>query len=126
MDLTACPLAHGDNIDGLCSWCGSRLPRGRARWCSDDCSHAWAENHIWTTARKARLKRDAHRCSICGSTDALHVHHDPPVNPRIGYRRSCAHHQDRLRTLCAAHHVAVHVAMRAPAGTVTQLAMIAA
>lgn len=125
MELRHCTVAHGDHADGRCAWCGDPLPPRRSRWCSTSCSVAWRDNHIWQFARKAALERDGFQCVICASTDRVSVHHDPPVGRR-GYSMGCHHHQSKLATLCAEHHIEADKAIRARPGTVTQLSLLAA
>jgi hypothetical protein len=73
------------------------------------------------------LVRAGGRCAVCGDTEDLEVHHDPPVErSRAGYGHGCQHHQDKLRVLCVAHHAEAHRLLRAEPGTVTQLRLIAA
>lgn len=64
--LGDCILAFGDNSEGLCGWCGKPRPKGRRRWCSEACSLAWGDQHYWTQARPAAIKRDGQRCVACG------------------------------------------------------------
>jgi hypothetical protein len=64
--LGDCPLAFGDNPEGLCGWDGKPMPKGRRRWCSEACSLAWGDQHYWTQARPAAVKRDGGRCVVCG------------------------------------------------------------
>lgn len=52
-----------------CARCADELPRTKSgrpfknrRWCSPDCEHAWAREHVWQVARDAALNRDGHRC----------------------------------------------------------------
>lgn len=68
-ELARCPLAAGPfPADARrCDWCGKGLEGRRRRWCSDACSYAYTENHAWTNARAAALRRDK-VCQACGST----------------------------------------------------------
>lgn len=56
--LLACPLVVWDGTPGACNWCGGELPKLRRRWCSDDCTWAYAKNHEWNAVRSAALERD--------------------------------------------------------------------
>lgn len=123
MELRYCSLAHGDHHDGLCAWCGSLLPPLRRRWCSDACSVAWRDNHVWSFARAAALSRDDGRCRVCADPEDLEVHHDPPVGRR-GYGQGCQHHLAKLRTLCSLHHLEAHDVLRSAPGA--QLALFRA
>lgn len=78
--LGDCPLAFGDNAEGLCGWCGKPRPKGRRRWCGEPCSLAWGEQHYWTQARPAAIKRDGHRCVACGRSPD-----DPAYQLRLVY-----------------------------------------
>lgn len=107
MDLESCPLAHGDNANRLCAWCGDPLPAKRRRWCSDACGGAWAINHHWTTARQHALDREGYACQRCATARPLlrpEVHHIQPVLHRGGYGSGCQHHQTNLMVLCPEHH----------------------
>lgn len=67
------------------------------------------------------------RCQVCGDSEDLEVHHDPPVKPRGGYGHGCQHHQDRLTVLCVAHHIEADAARRsAEKGEPVQLSLLAA
>ena len=104
-----------------CHGCGGDIPRGRRVWCSNACALRVVTNHDWQSARAAVIKRDDHRCVICGEDDKgdkareyhrrcgktfLEVNHMQPVN---GRRKSwdCQNHQDNLETLCHDCHGAV-------------------
>lgn len=88
-----CDLAAGDRA-GACSWCGAPLPPRRVRWCSDTCAHAYADQHVWTAARRAALDRDGYRCTRCEARPPrLEVHHRYELDPaRHGYEPGCEHH----------------------------------
>lgn len=127
MQLSRCRVAHGDRGDGLCAWCGEPRPKGRRRWCSDECSYLWRDHHWWAYAREAALARDGWACVLCGDTEDLEVHHLVPVKASGGYGPGCQHHQGNLQTLCHAHHVEADAARRAAAkGQPTQLSLLAA
>lgn len=78
-------------------------------------------NHDWSAARSVVLKRDGHRCVVCGEDDKgdrareyhrrcgktfIEVNHIRPVN---GRRKNwdCQNHQDNLEALCHDCHGAV-------------------
>lgn len=89
-----------------CRWCNAQLTGRQKRWCAD-CRDAWAENHFWTAARSAALRRDGHKCVRCGSEDHLQVHHLEHARGR--HKRSdCIHHQRNLETLCRECHDTIH------------------
>lgn len=105
----ACAIAHGDER-GRCSWCGGPLPARRRRWCSEDCAHAFADNHSWPAAREAALDRAGRRCERCDRRPlTLHVHH---VEIAETYGRSCLHHQANLEVLCVGCHEQEHTFRR--------------
>lgn len=64
--LARCPLVQYVGAERTCHWCGGELPKRRSRWCSDECSNAYGNNHWWTPARAAALARDGYRCTECG------------------------------------------------------------
>lgn len=67
--LRVCPLrtAPYPTPNGICRWCGANLTGRRTRWCSDACSRAVGQNHDWSSARVAALRRDGNRCVRCGA-----------------------------------------------------------
>lgn len=50
---------------GTCGWCGKGFGKARRRWCSDECRIAFVENHFWSFARPAAMRRDR-CCQHCG------------------------------------------------------------
>lgn len=100
------------HVDGECDRCGKHLPKGRRRWCSDDCAtfnyREFSRQHDWTAAREAALKRDGVKCVRCGVSrySLLEVNHIVPRNGQ-GYGRGCHNHLDNLETLCHRCHVGV-------------------
>lgn len=107
-------------IDG-CHGCGGPVPRGRRVWCSNACETRILNDHYWSFARAAVLKRDDYRCVVCGSDDNcrearewrylhgrsyLEVNHINPVNGRRKHF-DCQNHQDNLETLCHDCHIAI-------------------
>lgn len=107
LDLGECELAFGDNPDRLCAWCGTALEGRRRRWCSDNCSNAWANNHAWTSARETARRRDGRRCvrPDCPTPQqSIEVNHKVPCLGKHG-QNSCVHHLDGLETLCRPHHL---------------------
>jgi phage terminase large subunit-like protein len=61
-----------------------------------------ADRAAWNRLRKLALRRDGHRCVVCGSTDSPQVHHRVPV------AAGGAHALHNLETRCARHHAAAH------------------
>lgn len=89
----------------LCYLCGEGpIPERRQYWCSDACVSRWAQNHEWSSASGAALRRDRRRCRRCGSKRLPEVNHRSPRNGR-GYHQGCHHHLKLLETLCHDCHV---------------------
>jgi hypothetical protein len=111
---------------GSCYQCGGRARRGD-RVCSPECRRAWADAHVWTSARILALARAGYACELCGALDydtVLHVHHDPPLErPEDHGRPGCHHHPERLHVLCAQCHYRVHRWLRSKPGD--QLVLVA-
>lgn len=69
--LNACGMAKGQ--PGSCYGCAGELPKGRRRWCSEDCRVAFEGNHYWAVARWLALKQAGDvrsrgaLCRRCGS-----------------------------------------------------------
>lgn len=113
----ACPLAAAAAPIG-CDWCGRALLRRQRRWCGQLCSDAFYENHVWSVARVAALKRDKYACVRCGRHEDLEVNHIYPVGASVkkgenGYKTSCLHHLTGLETLCHRHHLEATAKQRA-------------
>ncbi len=109
-ELRACSLAAAAAPFG-CDWCGKPLAGRKQRWCSALCVAAYRNNHLWTYARKAAVRRDR-GCVVCGSHNGLEVNHIRPLGSVKWFdgnrgRASCLHHLDGLETLCHQHHVEV-------------------
>jgi 5-methylcytosine-specific restriction endonuclease McrA len=68
----SCPLKPRlQAVPGRCARvaCDRELPKGRRRWCSDECGglpEFW-DNHFFASARHAALQRDGFRCVRCGA-----------------------------------------------------------
>ncbi len=103
-----CKLAAGPWPKGIrkCHWCGNKLVGRRRKWCSDQCSKIWWNNHIYSAARKCAKRRDHYKCVKCGSKYKLEVNHIKPCLGAHG-RRSCKHHIENLETLCHDCHLEV-------------------
>ena len=107
--LASCPLAKAAAPYG-CDWCGKQLVGRQARWCGALCVAKYRNNHLWTYARKAALRRDRFRCVRCGRHNDLEVNHKVPLGSVSWFdgdrgRESCLHHLDGLETLCHDCHV---------------------
>lgn len=59
----------------------------------------------WQTIRKKRLEHDDHRCTICGATEDLHIHH-------LTYDRKGNEDLTDVITLCGACHRGEHKRLR--------------
>lgn len=85
--MSGCTLANG--AAGRCWWCGGELAGRRRKWCRDECERAWLENHYWTMARRAALRRDGWACVRCGQVGWADVpssvvalsYHDQELDP---------------------------------------------
>jgi 5-methylcytosine-specific restriction endonuclease McrA len=65
------------NPDGKhCIICGGDLPPKRRKYCHKKCE-LWYRGvtKSWQITRDNVLSRDGSRCTICGATDSLEVHH---------------------------------------------------
>lgn len=96
----------GAGIPDVCDRCEAELPKGRKRWCSDDCSLTYYLHHIWQYARNAALRRDKHRCvNGCEPDDVTPLEVDHIKAARGAHsKHACVHHLDNLRTLCVPCH----------------------
>ncbi len=96
------------DIPGHCAvaTCAKPLPRRRRRWCSDQCSRVYGQNHDWGNARMAARRRDGYKCVRCESKEKIEVNHIIPRRGR-GYGTGCQHHQTNLETLCHNCHVRI-------------------
>lgn len=103
--------------------CAKPLTGRQTKWCSRRCTEMFLENHQWTPAQKAALKRDRYTCQRCGHCPGkrpdslgrmiwrrrrhgMEVNHIAPLNGR-GYHGGCVHHQNNLQVLCHDCHVDV-------------------
>lgn len=63
--------------------------------------HEYLRSTVWKKKRQRVLKRDRHRCTRCGSTKNLQVHH-------LTYDRIFRERLSDLTTLCAKCHMREH------------------
>lgn len=61
----------------------------------------------WHRIRAVILDRDGHRCTVCSSTEALHVHHIKRLLSFNGDTEA-ANRPENLTTLCPPCHLAEH------------------
>lgn len=113
--------------DGFCL-CGNPLPRKKngeisaARvWCEPKCADRVMDQHSWTGARHAALKRNRQadeglHCERClrgfgDWRDTPEVNH---IIPLVGADRvwTCANHEDNLEVLCHSCHLIVTAEQR--------------
>ncbi len=88
----------------ICRNCENKVPENRRNYCSQKCMQEFNEAHSWFWIRKAVLKRDKYRCSICGQKfrkKQLHVDHIIPVG-----EGGQLLDKKNLRTLCKECHKA--------------------
>jgi len=95
-------------IPGLCLWCRQANPR-KALCCCPICTRAFSENHNWSYAVPAALRKAHFCCQDCGVPwkmvdHRLEVHH---IHPLDGGPRAftCRNHQDNLLALCHDCHI---------------------
>lgn len=96
---------------GCCAVCGEELVGAQIRYCGKGCRKWWRDNHRWSSARSAALRRDR-RCVRRGCDsrdhDPVEVNHILPLaitagSPSHG-ETGCHNHQYNLETLCVPHH----------------------
>ena len=95
-----------------CSWrCRNIAMRGsgNGRWNGGDKDF---RGHDWQEVRTAALARDGNRCTECGSTQSLLVHHIVP------WEDSHDNSLSNLKTLCIGCHIRTHNLMdvKSPSG----------
>ncbi len=61
----------------------------------------YLQTETWAKKRKERMTTDCYKCTQCGSTDNLQVHHK--TYERLGYER-----MDDLSTMCKECHFKIH------------------
>lgn len=49
-----------------CTWCGKRVPKGRSKWCSDECVDQFNTRCSPQYAKNIVERRDGFICQICG------------------------------------------------------------
>lgn len=83
----------------VCGWCQQPVPKGRRTQCgSQECAKAIAGACSWGTMRSRALRRDGHKCALCGK-GAWEVDHIKPVC------EGGTGDLDNLRVLCTACHL---------------------
>jgi hypothetical protein len=96
---------------GYCAVCTTELTGRQIRYCSKRCRKWWRDNHQWTEARRAALRR-GRRCVRPGcpssNRDPVEVNHILPLaitagSPSHG-ATGCFNHQYNLETLCVPDH----------------------
>ena len=93
-------------VDGkkICRNCSNEVSKGRRHYCSKSCMEEFNLDHDWYWIRKAVLKRDKYRCSICSKRyrkKELDVDHIIPVRMGID-----PFDKNNLRLLCKECHKA--------------------
>ena len=87
---------------GRCLVCNGPLPKRAHKYCSREHAAEMLARYDYTAMTAAVLKRDGHKCIMCGSTRRLEVDHIVPISDR-----GSVLDQDNCRTLCHQHHVEV-------------------
>lgn len=49
-----------------CRWCDEPLPKGRRRWCSDECNSAYLGEHLWGWVNSQVYRERNGTCEKCG------------------------------------------------------------
>lgn len=98
-----------------CLYCSKPLPKGRRKYCSDECSNKYFLEFIaplwWNNAVKMALKRAKSRCEKCGIQShlaKLEVHHKRKLEPGELRHNSPKNNQDNLLVLCKTCHEMEH------------------
>lgn len=95
-----------------CLWCNGELPKGRRKYCSDECANEYFERTIaplwWNNAKSMALKKAGNKCENCGSTEKLEVHHIVSLEPWELRHNSLKNRQDNLKVLCRDCHERAH------------------
>ena len=101
-----------------CLYCGGPLPKGRRKYCSDQCSASyWQENILplwWGNAAATALRRTDGRCEECGSPEHLEVHHLVHLARGELRHNSPKNVQSNLIVLCRPHHTQIHHPPKSP------------
>lgn len=105
-------------VTRLCWWCGIALPKGRRKYCSDDCAYMWLNEvtaRLWWTgapgaAMPRALKKANYQCEepSCNETKKLEVHHIIPLRPGEPRHGSLKNNPINLIVLCRKHHEEWH------------------
>ena len=94
-----------------CLWDNKELPKGRRRYCSDECAQQYFAHKIaplwWINAKNIALESANHCCLSCGSI-AKEVHHIIPLEFGESYHNSQKNKQANLQPLCRACHEKAH------------------
>lgn len=95
------PSELGEGGGRFCSWAcrvvGIRGP-GNHNWRNDPDHRGWD----WKTRRLAALERDSFKCTKCGATEPLAVHHVVP------WPETHDNELENLLTLCISCHMTIH------------------
>jgi len=96
----------------LCLWCEKELPKGRRKYCSDECSYQYYIHNVahlwWNNAKKIALERAHNMCEDCGSGRSLEVHHKEKLVNNKSRQNSPLNRQDNLIVLCRDCHEKRH------------------
>ena len=97
-----------------CAWCGNPLPKGRRKYCCDDCAYKYWQKFQaplwWNNAKNMALARANYQCEAegCGRRGGLEVHHEIRLEPWESRHNSPKNSQDNLRVLCRSCHEKAH------------------
>jgi len=95
-----------------CIWCGNKLPKGRRKYCSEDCAYLYFQKYKaplwWSNAREMALRRTSYRCEVCGSKSDLQIHHKVLLEAGEPRDNSPKNEQSNLQVLCRSCHEKAH------------------
>ena len=101
-----------NGFKGLCYYCPHSERRGADLVCTAFGSAIRARDKYslkgWKEIRKRILARDGRRCTLCGASEELHIHH---VN-----LNKTDDNPDNLLTLCEICHARIHTALAQEGG----------
>jgi len=82
-----------------CTWCGTKVPKGRSNWCGDACVQQFQSRCRPQTVTCEVWRRDRGVCAACGKKGSWQADHILPVCEGGGL---CG--LDNYRTMCVPCH----------------------
>lgn len=96
----------------ICLWCGGALPKGRRKYCSNECADLFFIHNIaplwWNNARRIALSKANNTCERCGRIGQLEVHHIIPLDIGEARHNSPKNKRENLQVLCRPCHEKEH------------------